>query len=95
MQIKSSEEMMENIKRYTLELQELQLQKKAIDDDIKKLKADYKEEGVPVSVVGKALAELKKKAKLSDNDMLELDIIQEKLAADETVMVNIQSMLGK
>jgi len=92
MEIRTTDEVMENIKNFAVALQELQLRKKEIDGEIKDLKAEYKEEGVAVGLVSKILSKMKTKAKLSDSDLLEEDIITEKLEAIAEIQNNISAL---
>jgi len=89
MEIRSSEDAMENIIRYARAINDLQIAKKAIDDDIKQIKQDYKEEGVAVGKVTKVLNQIKARAKMNESDKLEEDILYEKLEADEGVQNDI------
>jgi len=89
---KSTEEVFTEIKDFALELFELQLKKKGIDEEIKELKTSWKEEGVAVGKVTKVINQLKARAKMSEADKLEEDIIFEKLEADDTIQNKIAMM---
>lgn len=95
MVIKTQDEMIENIKSFVGEYQALLLQKKEIDESIKELKDNYKEDGVPVGVVSKVLNKIKAQLKMSESDRLEEEIIMEKLEADENILVNIEALIAK
>lgn len=89
MEIRSSEEVLENIMSCANELLAIQLQKKGLDEDIKALKQTWKEEGVAVGKVTKVLGKLKARAKMTESDKLEEDIIEEKLAGNEDIQDSI------
>ena len=89
MEIRSSEEVLENIMSCANELLAIQLQKKGLDEDIKALKQTWKEEGVAVGKVTKVLSKLKARAKMTESDKLEEDIIEEKLAGNEDIQDSI------
>jgi uncharacterized protein (UPF0335 family) len=95
MEIRSQDEVMENIKSYAIALIEKQLEKKQLDEDIKTIKDNFKEEGVPVSLVTKVMNKIKAKMKQSEADALEEDIIMEKLEADEVIQSNIAALIEK
>jgi uncharacterized protein (UPF0335 family) len=95
MEIRSQDEVMENIKSYAIALIEKQLEKKQLDEDIKTIKDNFKEEGVPVSLVTKVMNKIKAKMKQSEADALEEDIIMEKLEADEDIQSNIAALIEK
>ena len=82
---KSTEEIFTEIHGFASELFKLQLQKKSIDQEIKDMKNNWKEQGVAVSKVTKVLNQLKARAKMSEADKLEEDIIFEKLESDEDI----------
>lgn len=66
-----------------------QIEMKAIQDDIKTIKSDAKENGVLVKEIDSAIKDIKRELKTNPADMaLELEII-EKLKADENIMDSI------
>ena len=77
MEIRSTEEARENIESYTKRFLELQKQKKSIDQDIKALKDEFKEEGVPVSVVNAVINKIKAEKKKTDSELFEIETIKE------------------
>jgi hypothetical protein len=91
---KSTEEIFTEIKTYASEIFALQMQKKAIDIEIKEAKQTWKENGVAVSKVSKVLGQLKARAKMSEADKLEEDIIFEKLEADEDIQDSLAQLNG-
>lgn len=92
MEILNQEEAVQKITDYAIELHELQLQKKAIDDEIKEMKQSWKEEGVNVSKVTKVLNKIKAMAKMTEADIFEEQLIEEKLAANETIQNNVAAL---
>ena len=92
MQIQSTEEVMEKVYDFSSQLIELQLQKKAIDADIKSLKEDFKEEGIAVSLVTKIINKMKAQMKRTSGDILEEDILTEKMEANEKLKNNIAAL---
>jgi len=94
MQIQSTEEVMEKVYDFSSQLIELQLQKKAIDADIKSLKEDFKEEGIAVSLVTKIINKMKAQMKRTSGDILEEEILTEKMEANEKLKNNIAALNG-
>ena len=94
MKIQSTDEVIKTAIEFGIKMMELQLQKKSIDEDIKELKEEYKEEGVAVGTVNKVITLLKAKAKKTEGELLEEEILQEKLEADELVQNKIQELIN-
>jgi len=90
----NQDEMVEKIYGYASDLIKLQLDKKAIDEQIKELKADYKEEGIAVGVVTSVVSKLKARAKKNDADIVEEDIITEKLESNQNIQDQIQQLIS-
>ena len=91
----TTEEAIENIVGYAQRILNLQLQKKAIDKDIKAVKDEFKEEGVAVGKVTKVLTKLKAKAKMSEADKFEEDLIEDALEKNEDVQNSIAELNTK
>lgn len=85
MQVRTSETARTNIENFAKRLLELQKQKKTIDIDIKALKEEFKEEGVPVGVVQKIINKIKAIKKKSDTEIFEEDTIQEWLESNPDI----------
>jgi hypothetical protein len=83
MVIRTTEETMEKVFEFAEELINLQLQKKAIDGEIKTLKDDFKEEGIAVSLVSKIVSKMKAEMKKTSGELLEEEILAEKMNANE------------
>jgi uncharacterized protein (UPF0335 family) len=95
MEIRTTEEARTNIENFTKRLIELMKQKKAIDQDIKALKDEFKEEGVPVGIVSSVLNKIKSKKKKSDSERFEEETIQEWLEANPEIDSGIGELIAK
>lgn len=84
-----TDETTENILKCARAIIELQIQKKEIDNDIKEIKQEFAEEGVPVGKVNKAISIIKSTMKQNAADILEQEIILENLEADEDIQNQI------
>jgi len=71
----------------------MQLQKKAIDAEIKDLKDEYKEEGIAVSLVTKIVNKMKAQLKKTPGEVLEEDILTEKMEANEKLKDMVSSLI--
>ena len=79
--------------QFAKEILALQLEKKKIDEDIKSIKADAKSNGVLVTKVMKALAEIKKQLKTSDEDLTEEERVMQMIENDEDVKALIYDLV--
>lgn len=95
MEIRTTEEARANIENFTKRLIELMKQKKAIDQDIKALKDEFKEEGVPVGIVSSVLNKIKSKKKKSDSERFEEETIQEWLEANPEIDSGIGELIAR
>ena len=91
MEIRSTEEARKNIESFSERYLNLLEQKKVIDTDIKALKDEFKEEGVPVAVVAKAINRIKTEKKQKDSELFELEKIMDWLRAN----AGIDDTIGK
>jgi len=66
---------------------------KEIKDDMKAIKAEYKDEGVSVQKVNKAIKNIKMAAKLNDLDATEIEMIQTVLSADPDIHTEIAQLV--
>jgi len=66
---------------------------KEIKDDMKGIKAEYKDEGVSVQKVNKAIKNIKMAAKLNDLDATEIEMIQTVLSADPDIHTEIAQLV--
>jgi uncharacterized protein (UPF0335 family) len=95
MEIRQSAENRENVENYTKRLISLLKQKKTIDQDIKALKDEFKEEGVPVSVVSKVFNTVKKQKKQTEDQIFEEDVIKDWLENNTDIDDGIGELLAK
>jgi len=66
---------------------------KAIKDDMKAIKDEYKDEGVSVQKVNKAIKNIKMAMKLNDLDATEIEMIQTVLSADPDIHTEIAQLV--
>lgn len=95
MEHQTSSEAKENIVSFTKRYIELLKQKKVIDHDIKTLKEEFKEEGVPVAVVTKAFNAIKSEKRKSDSEIFEYEKIKEWLEAERDVSDGVEELNSK
>lgn len=95
MEIRTTEEARTNIENFTKRLIELMQQKKALDQDIKALKDEFKEEGVPVGIVSSVLNKIKSNKKKSDSERFEEETIQEWLETNAEIDSGIGELIAK
>jgi uncharacterized protein (UPF0335 family) len=95
MEIRSSEEVRESVESFSKAYLALMLEKKELDNSIKELKQEYKEEGVPVAIVTKALNLIKSEKKKSDSEIHEQDIIKEWLETNKEIDDSIGLLTAK
>jgi uncharacterized protein (UPF0335 family) len=92
MEIRSTDETMEKVFEFAEKLIGLQLQKKGIDSEIKDLKNDYKEEGIATSLVTKIVNKMKAEMKKTPGELLEEDILTEKMEANNNLKDMVSSL---
>lgn len=95
MEIRTSEEARTNIESFTNRYLELLIQKKTVDHDIKALKEEFKEEGVPVGIVTKVMNRIKIEMKKSDSELFEEDKIKEWLLSNSELADKIGILNAK
>ena len=95
MEVRTSDDARKNIEEFTQRLLTLQQEKKIIDQDIKALKEEFKEEGVPVSIVVKAINQIKSYKKKSDSERFEEEIIKEWLMSNTQIDDKIGQLMAK
>ena len=95
MEIRTAEESKEHIQNFSKELLKLLAHKKTIDEEIKEMKANYKEDGVPVSTVTKVLNKIKANKKKSPSEQTEEHIIEEWLENNKEIDDMITSLIAK
>lgn len=85
MEVMSTEQAKENTENFAKRLITLQQAKKEIDQDIKALKEEYKEEGVPVQIVTSVLNKIKADKKKTDSQKFEFELITEWLSSNKEI----------
>lgn len=85
----------QNIENYAKRLLNLEHQKKIIQEDIKALKLEYKEEGVPVSVVSRVINQLKREKKQTESELHEEIVIKDWLSSNTEIDDEIGSLVAK
>ena len=95
MEIRSTEEVRRNIEDFACRFLNLQKQKKQIDEDIKALKQEFKEEGVPVNIVVAVINKIKQRKKKSDLEILEEETIKEWLESNKDIDDEIGELIAK
>jgi uncharacterized protein (UPF0335 family) len=95
MEIRQSSEQRENIENYTKRLIELLKQKKVIDHDIKELKCEFKEEGVPVGIVTKVFNMVKKQQNQTDSELFEELCVKEWIESNTEINDGISELNAK
>ena len=95
MEIRTTEEARTNVENFAKRFLNLQKQKKVIDQDIKALKDEFKEEGVPVGIVQKAINVIKANKKKTDAEIFEGEKIQEWLEGNSDIDNDIGELAAK
>ena len=95
MEIRTTDEAKKNIETFTERWINLLLDKKKIDADIKELKNEYKEEGVPVQIVCSTLNRIKALKKKSDSQIFEEETIQTWLGESKVIDDKIGELIAK
>lgn len=85
MEIRTTEEARSNIESFSKRYIELLKQKKELDQDIKALKEEFKEEGVPVGIVCSVLNKIKASKKKTDSEKFEEETIKEWLESNSEI----------
>jgi len=93
MEMKSKDETLEVVFEFAEKLIGLQLQKKSIDEEIKELKNEYKEEGIATSIVTKVINKMKAEMKKTPGELLEEDILTEKIKANDSIRDMVSSLI--
>lgn len=95
MEVRTSQDARQNIEEFAKRFIELQKQKKALDDDIKALKEEFKEEGVPVVIVTKVINKIKANKKKTDSEIFEEETIQDWLETNADIDNEIGILIAK
>lgn len=95
MEIRTVEEARENVENFTKEYLKLLIHKKTIDEEIKEMKNNYKEDGVPVALVCKVINKIKASKKKTDSEKHEEDIIGDWLETNKDIDDSISTLMAK
>lgn len=95
MEVRSNAESKQKISDFTKRYINLLKDKKRLDADIKALKDEFKDEGVPVQIVCKAVNVLKTLKKKTDSQIFEEEKIQEWLQEDKDIDNDIGELVAK
>ena len=95
MEIRSTEEAKTNIENFTKRYINLLKDKKNIDLDIKTLKEEFKEDGVPVNVVCSVFNKLKAMKKKTDSQRFEEETISEWLESNAEIDDGLGELISK
>lgn len=95
MELKSSEQARTGVVEFAERYVELLKQKKVIDQDIKALKQDAAEDGVPAGVVSSLIGKIKSDLKKSDAEKFELDVMREWLESQTKLIETLQELNAK
>lgn len=95
MELRTVEEARENVENFTREILKLMIQKKMIDEEIKDVKNNYKEDGVPTGTVMKVINRIKTHKKKSDSEKFEEDTIAEWLENNKDIDESICTLMAK
>lgn len=85
----------QNIENYAKRLLNLEQQKKIIQEDIKALKLEFKEEGVPVGVVSRVINQLKREKKQTEGELHEEIVIKDWLSSNTEIDDEIGALVAK
>lgn len=83
--VKYNTDTKEVMEQFISDLVNLEVEKTSINEKIKELKADYKEEGLPVGLIVKCFNKIKKSKKMTDSERFEEDAIETLLSESQVV----------
>ena len=95
MEVRSSEEVRQNIETFVKEYVAIMLRKKELDNELKELKNSYKEEGVAVGIVTKVINRIKSDKSKTDAQKFEEDMIKEWLVSNKDIDDQIGILFSK
>jgi hypothetical protein len=95
MEIRTSEEARENIVNFSKRYLTLLLEKKALDLDVKALKEEFNEDGVPTSKVASIINRMKSDKKKSDAEIFEEEAIREWMENDPEIDDQVGQLIAK
>ena len=85
MEVRTSNEARENIENFSIRYLNLLLEKKKVDFDIKELKQEFNEEGVPTGKVASIINRIKADKKKSDSELFELEAMREWIESNSEI----------
>jgi uncharacterized protein (UPF0335 family) len=85
MEVRTSNEARTNIENFSIRYLNLLLEKKKVDFDIKELKQEFNEEGVPTGKVASIINRIKADKKKSDSELFELEAMREWIEANTEI----------
>ncbi len=95
METRSADEVKGNVESFATRLINLQLDKKEIDAQIKDLKDEFKEEGVPIAMVVSVINRIKTLKKKTDAERFEEEAIKEWLETNTEIDNAIGTLIAK
>ncbi len=95
METRSADEVKGNVESFTKRLINLQLDKKEIDAQIKDLKDEFKEEGVPIGMVVSVINRIKAQKKKTDAERFEEEAIKDWLESNHEIDNAIGTLIAK
>lgn len=95
METRTVDKAKENVENFAKRYLNLLLKKREIDQDVKALKDEFKEEGVPVSIVTSVINKIKVDKKKSDTEKFEMDVIREWLEGNVDIDNDIGVLIAK
>lgn len=94
-EIRSSGEAQKNIEEYAKRYLNLLKEKDGLNDDIKALKQEYKEEGVPVQIVSSVINQIKREKKKTQSEIFEEETIKDWLLGNADIDNDIGELAAK
>lgn len=84
----------DNIAAFAERFINLEKQKEVLKQDVKALKDEFNQEGVPTSVVIRCINQIKRMKKKSDSELSEEEAIQEWLLSNDTISDGISDLIS-
>lgn len=94
-EIRSSGEAQKNIEEYAKRYLNLLKEMAGLNDDIKALKQEYKEEGVPVQIVSTVINRIKREKKKTQSEIFEEETIKDWLLGNTDIDNDIGELAAK
>lgn len=84
-----------NIEAFQERFLNLEKQKKTLNEDIKQLKEEFNQEGVPTQVVVRCINNIKRLKRKTDSEVFEEEAIQEWLQSSQGISDSISDVISK